>query len=102
MTIINDATAIEAAQGLYRSACLRMKKEPHETIGEIAFAEGRKLAVLFDSNRKLAAVYRVGEERVSDLDGAELVAAAGETDAPQGALMAHGGTSLPRRPPGDG
>ena len=36
--MIKDEDAITAAQGLYRAACLRLKKEPYETIGEVMFA----------------------------------------------------------------
>ena len=50
-----------------------MKVKPRETVGEIAFAEGAKIAVLFDARGKLAGAYRVNEDRVADLDGAELV-----------------------------
>jgi hypothetical protein len=34
---------------------------------------GLKIAALFDANGKLAGAYRVGDNTVSDLDGAELV-----------------------------
>lgn len=70
--MIRDGDAIAHAQALYRATCGRMKKKPRETVGEIAFAEGLKLAALFDANGKLAAVYRVSDERVIDLDGADL------------------------------
>ena len=36
------------------------------------FAKGLKVAVLFDANGTLAAVYRVSGDRVVDLDGPEL------------------------------
>ena len=42
-----------------------MKKKPRETVGEIAFAEGLKIAVLFDANGKLAAAYRVSDDASS-------------------------------------
>ena len=71
--MISDKDAIAQAQGLYRALCLRLKKEPRETVGEVMFAEGLKLAVLFDADGKLAAFYRVGDDGVADLDGAELV-----------------------------
>jgi hypothetical protein len=70
---MNDRDAIAQAQTLHREACLRMKVKPRETVGEIAFAEGLKIAVLFDANGKLAAAYRVSGESVADLDGHELV-----------------------------
>ena len=71
--MINDRDAIAQAQGLYREACERFKKRPRETVGEVMFAEGLKVAVLFDANAKLAAAYQVTGERVVDLDGPELV-----------------------------
>ena len=67
--MINDKDAIAMAQALYRAACERFKKRPRETVGEISFAEGLKVAVLFDANGKLAAAYRVIAESVVDLDG---------------------------------
>ena len=70
---MNDRDAKVQAQTLHREACLRMKVKPRETVGEIAFAEGLKIAVLFDANGKLAAAYRVSGESVADLDGHELV-----------------------------
>jgi hypothetical protein len=70
--MINDATAIAAAQALYRELCLRLKKKPRETVGEVMFAEGLKIAALFDSDGKLAGAYRIGDNAVSDLDGADL------------------------------
>jgi hypothetical protein len=70
--MIKDKDAIAQAQALYRAACKRLRKLPRETVGEIAFAEGLKIAVLFDSNGKLAAAYRIGDNAVSDLDGPEL------------------------------
>jgi hypothetical protein len=72
-TMINDNDAIVQAQELYRRACERLKKRPVETSGEVMFAEGLKVAVLFDAHGKLAAVYRVSGDRVIDLDGHELV-----------------------------
>jgi hypothetical protein len=71
--MIKDEDAITAAQRLCQEACLRLKVKPRETVGEIAFAEGLKLAVLFDSDGKLAAFYRIGDNAVSDFDGAETV-----------------------------
>jgi hypothetical protein len=71
--MISDREAIAQAQGLYRAICERLRKRPHDTVGEVMFAEGLKLAVLFDAHGKMAGVYRVGEDRVADLDGAELV-----------------------------
>ena len=71
--MISDKDAIAQAQELYRAACERLKKRPRETVGEVMFAEGLKIAVLFDSNGKLAGAYRVSDDRVVDLDGAELV-----------------------------
>jgi hypothetical protein len=71
--MISDKAAIAAAQGLYRAACERLKKPPFETSGEIASVSGAKVVVLFDAHAKLAAAYRVTEDRVVDLDGAELV-----------------------------
>ena len=71
--MISDKDAIVQAQELYRGLCERLRKRPHETVGEVMFAEGLKLAVLFDSNGKMAGVYRVSDNRVVDLDGHELV-----------------------------
>jgi hypothetical protein len=71
--MISDRDAIAQAQALYREACKRLRKLPRETVGEIAFAEGLKVVVLFDSNAKLAGAYRVSDDAVSDLNGAELV-----------------------------
>jgi hypothetical protein len=71
--MISDRDAIALAQGLYREACERFKKQPRETVGEVMFAEGLKIAVLFDANGKLAGAYQVTGERVVDLDGPELV-----------------------------
>ena len=71
--MISDREAIAQAQALYRAACERLKKRPVETVGEVMFAEGLKVAVLFDASGKLAAVYRVTDDRVTDLDGHELV-----------------------------
>jgi hypothetical protein len=71
--MIKDADAIAAAQELYRAMCERLRKRPVETVGEIAFAEGLKLAVLFDANGKMAAAFKVTADRVIDLDGQELV-----------------------------
>ena len=70
--MISDRDAVVAAQMLYREICGRLKKRPAETVGEIAFVEGLKVAVLFDSNGKMAAVYQVTDDRVVDLDGADL------------------------------
>ena len=70
--MIKDEDAIAQAQGLYAALCERLRKRPHDTVGEIAFAEGAKFAVLFDGNGKLAAVYRVIDDDVVDLDGADL------------------------------
>jgi hypothetical protein len=72
-TMINDRDAIVQAQALYREACERFKKRPRETVGEVMFAEGLKVAVLFDANGRLAAAYQVTDDRVADLDGHELV-----------------------------
>jgi hypothetical protein len=71
--MIRDKDAIAQAQALYRAACKRLRKLPRETVGEVMFAEGLKIAALFDSGGKLAAVYRVTDDRVTDLDGDELV-----------------------------
>ena len=71
--MIKDEDAIAQAQELYRGLCERLRKRPHDTVGEVMRAEGRKLAVLFDAHGKMAGAYRVGEDRVIDLDGAELV-----------------------------
>jgi hypothetical protein len=71
--MITDKAAIAAAQELYRAACKRLRKLPHETVGEVMFAEKLKIAALFDGNGKLAAAYRIGDNTVSDLDGHELV-----------------------------
>jgi hypothetical protein len=71
--MISDKDAIAQAQALYRAACERFKKRPRETVGEVMFAEGLKVAVLFDANGKLAAAYQVTGESVVDLDGHELV-----------------------------
>ena len=71
--MINDKDAIAAAQELHRAACARMKAKPRETVGEVMFAEGLKIAALFDANGKLAAIYRVNDDAVVDLDGAELL-----------------------------
>jgi hypothetical protein len=70
--MIKDKDAIAQAQALYRAACKRLRKLPRETVGEVMFAEGLKIAVLFDSNGKLAGAYRVSEDRVIDLDCADL------------------------------
>jgi hypothetical protein len=70
--MISDRDAIAPAQALHRQAYQRFKKRPAETSGEIAFVRGARVAVLFDAHGKLAAVYRVSEDRVIDLDGAEL------------------------------
>jgi hypothetical protein len=70
--MISDKDAIVQAQGLYRQACERFKKRPVETVGEVMFAEGLKVAALFDSNGKMAGAYRVSDDRVVDLDGADL------------------------------
>jgi hypothetical protein len=72
-TMINDKDATAQAQALHRAACERMRVKPRETVGEVMFAEGLKIAVLFDSSGKLAAVYRISGDRVVDLDGHELV-----------------------------
>jgi hypothetical protein len=71
--MISDREAIAQAQELYRRACDRFKKLPRDTVGEVMFSDGLRLAALFDGNGKLVAVYRVGDDRVIDLDGAELV-----------------------------
>jgi hypothetical protein len=71
--MINDKDAIASAQARYREACQRFGKRVFETVGEVMFAEGLKVAVLFDSNGKMAGAYRVSEDRVVDLDGPELV-----------------------------
>ena len=47
--------------------------KPRETVGEIANVSGARVAVLFDSNGKMAGAYRVSDDRVVDLDGHELV-----------------------------
>ena len=70
--MISDRDAIVQAQALYRQACERFKKRPAETVGEVMFAEGLKVAALFDANGRLAAVYRVIDGNVVDLDGADL------------------------------
>jgi hypothetical protein len=70
--MIKDKDAIAQAQALYRAACKRLRKLPRETVGEVMFAEGLKLAVLFDSNGKMAGAYRIGDSAVSDLDGVDL------------------------------
>jgi hypothetical protein len=70
--MIKDKEAIAQAQALYRAACKRLRKLPRETVGEVMLAEGLKIAALFDSNGKLAAAYRIGDNSVSDLDGADL------------------------------
>jgi hypothetical protein len=71
--MISDKDAIAQAQALYRRFCDRLRKRPVETVGEVMFAEGLKVAVLFDASGKMAAVYRVTDDAVSDLDGHELV-----------------------------
>jgi hypothetical protein len=71
--MISDKDAIAQAQALYRAACERLKKRPRETVGEVMFAEGLKVAVLFDASGKLAGAYRVSGDAVADLDGHELV-----------------------------
>jgi hypothetical protein len=71
--MIKDEDAVRQAQALYRAACERFKKRPRETVGEVMFAEGLKIAALFDSNGKLAGAYRVSDDAVADLDGHELV-----------------------------
>ena len=70
--MIEDKAAIAAAQALYRQACERFRKRPAETVGEVMFAEGLKVAVLFDAHGKMAAVYQVTGDRITDLDGADL------------------------------
>ena len=70
--MISDKAAIAMAQTNYRATCERFKKRPRETVSEIANVSGARVAVLFDSNGKLAAAYRVSGESVADLDGPEL------------------------------
>ena len=70
--MIGDKDAIAQAQGLYREACKRLRKLPRETVGEIAFAEGKRFVTLFDANGRLAAAFRVIDNAVVDLSGAEL------------------------------
>jgi hypothetical protein len=71
--MITDKAAIAAAQELYREACKRFRKLPREAVGEVMFAEGLKIAVLFNANGKMAGAFKVSGDRVVDLDGAELV-----------------------------
>jgi hypothetical protein len=70
--MISDKDAIAQAQALYRETCKRLRKLPRETVGEIAFVSGARVAVLFDANGKLAGAYRVSGDAVADLDGHEL------------------------------
>lgn len=70
--MINDKDAIAAAQALHREVCLRMKAKPRETVGEMMVAEGLRIAVLFDSDGRLAGAFRVSDDGVVDLDGPEL------------------------------
>ena len=71
--MISDKDAIAAAQELHRATCERMKVKPRETVGEIAFAEGAEDRGVVRRHGKLAGAYRVNDDRVIDLDGAELV-----------------------------
>jgi hypothetical protein len=70
--VITDAHALALADELYRATCVRMKKRPYETIGEIANLNGRKVAVLYDDNARLAGAYRVTADSVVDFDGPTL------------------------------
>ena len=71
--MITDAHALALADELYRATCVRMKKQPYETIGEIANLSGLKVAVLYDDNARLAGAYRVTDSGVVEFDGAALV-----------------------------
>jgi hypothetical protein len=72
--VIDDKTAIVMADELYRATCARLKKRPFETAGEIAFANGLKIVVLFDDSARLSSAYRVTEDGVVDLDGPTMTA----------------------------
>jgi hypothetical protein len=67
--VIDDKTAIARADELYRETCVRLKKRPFETVGEIGFVDGVKFVSLFDSSGRLSGVYRVQEDDVVDLEG---------------------------------
>ena len=71
--VITDAHAIVLAEDLYRATCVRLKKRPFETVGEIAFVGGLKVVVLYDDNGGLSGAYQVDGEAVVDLDGPTLM-----------------------------
>ena len=72
--MIDDKAAIVLAEDLYRQTCARLKKRPFETAGEIAFANGLKIVVLYDDNGRLSGAYQVTGDGVVDLDGPTLTA----------------------------
>ena len=55
--MIDDRAALVLAEELYRRTYARSKKRPFETAGEIAFANGLKIVVLFDDNGRLSGAY---------------------------------------------
>lgn len=71
--MLSDAHALALADELYRATCMRIGKQPYETIGEIANLSGFKVAVLYDDNARLAGAYRVTNSGVVEFDGATLV-----------------------------
>ena len=71
-TMISDQDAITQAQARYAADCERLRVKPRELIGEVANAEGKRFVTLFDAGGRLAAIYRVINDHVVDLDGAEL------------------------------
>lgn len=71
--VITDAHALALADELYRAMCVRMKKRPYETMGEIANLNGLKVAVLYDDNARLAGAYQVTADSVVDFDGPTMV-----------------------------
>jgi hypothetical protein len=70
---MNDKDAIAQAQERYAGFCLLLGKKAHETSGEIAFLDGRKLVALIDARGKLAAGFRVSGEKLVNLDRPELI-----------------------------
>jgi hypothetical protein len=69
---MNDKDAIAQAQERCAGFCLLLGKKAHETSGEIAFLDGRKLVALIDA-RGLAAGFRVSGEKLVNLDRPESI-----------------------------
>ena len=57
--MITDAHAIVLAENLHRQTCARLKKRPFEMAGEIAFAGGLKIVVLYDDSGRMSGAYQV-------------------------------------------